>query len=58
MVKNLPANQETQVQSLDQEESPGKGSGNPLQYSCLENHMDRGAWQATVREVTKDSNTT
>ena len=28
--------------------SPGVGSGNPLQYSCLENPMDRGAWQATV----------
>ena len=28
--------------------SPGEGNGNPLQYSCLENSMDRGAWQATV----------
>ena len=28
---------------------PGEGNGNPLQYSCLENPMDRGAWQATVR---------
>ena len=27
---------------------PGEGNGNPLQYSCLENAMDRGAWQATV----------
>ena len=33
--------------------SPGEGHGNPLQYSCLENLMDRGAWQATVLEVTK-----
>ena len=33
--------------------SPGEGNGNPLQYSCLENTMDRGAWQATVHEVTK-----
>jgi len=33
--------------------SPGGGHGNPLQYSCLENPMDRGAWQATVHEVTK-----
>ena len=32
---------------------PGEGNGNPLQYSCLENSMDRGAWQATVRGVTK-----
>ena len=31
----------------------GEGNGNPLQYSCLENTMDRGAWQATVHEVTK-----
>ena len=31
--------------------SPGEGNGNPLQYSCLENPMDRGAWQATVHEV-------
>ena len=33
--------------------SPGGGNGNPLQYSCLENPMDRGAWQATVPGVTK-----
>ena len=33
--------------------SPGEGNGNPLQYSYLENLMDRGAWQATVHEVTK-----
>ena len=31
--------------------SPGGGHGNPLQYSCLENAMDRGAWQATVHRV-------
>ena len=31
--------------------SPGEGNGNPLQYSCLENLMDRGAWQATVHGV-------
>ena len=35
------------------ERSPGEGNGNPLQYSCLENPMDRGAWQATVHGVTK-----
>ena len=35
------------------ERSPGEGNGNPLWYSCLENPMDRGAWQATVHEVTK-----
>ena len=33
--------------------SPGAGHGNPLQYSCLENPMDRGAWKATVHRVTK-----
>ena len=33
--------------------SPEKGNGNPLQYSCLENPMDRGAWQATVHGVVK-----
>ena len=33
--------------------SPGGGHGNPLQCSCLENPMDRGAWQATVQRVTK-----
>ena len=33
--------------------SPGEGNGNPLQYSCLENPMDSGAWQATVHGVTR-----
>ena len=33
--------------------SPGGGNGNPLQYSCLGNPMDRGAWWATVHEITK-----
>jgi len=33
--------------------SPGGGHGNPLQYSCLENPMQKGAWQATVHRVTK-----
>ena len=33
--------------------SPGDGNGNPLQYSFLENSMDRGAWQATVHRVAK-----
>ena len=35
--------------------SPGEGNGNPLQYSCLGNPMDRGAWRATVRGVAKES---
>ena len=33
--------------------SPGEGNGNPLQYSCLENPMDRGVWRATVHRVAK-----
>ena len=36
---------------------PGGGHGNPLQYSCLESPMDRGAWQATVHEVTESDRT-
>ena len=35
------------------ERSPREGNGNPLQYSCLENPMDRGSWQATVHGVAK-----
>ena len=38
--------------------SSGGGNGNILQYSCLGNPMDKGAWQATVHEVTKESDTT
>ena len=38
--------------------SPGEGNGNPLQYSCLENPMDRGAWRATVQVVEKESDVT
>ena len=37
--------------------SPGGGHGNPLQYSCLENPLDRGAWQATVHRFTKSDTT-
>ena len=38
--------------------SPGVEMGNPLQYFCLGNSMDRGAWQATVHRVAKESDTT
>ena len=38
--------------------SPGEGNSNPLQYSCLGNLMDRGAWRATVHRVTKELDTT
>ena len=37
--------------------SPGEGNGNPLQYSCLENLMNRGAWWATVHGVAKSTHT-
>ena len=56
MVKNLPAMQETQVQSLGLEDPlekgtlPGEGNGHPLQYSYLDNSMDRGAWRAADRK--------
>ena len=53
MVKNPPGMQETWVQSLGWEDPLEKGNVNPLQYLCLENPMDRGAWQATVRRVAK-----
>ena len=52
MVKNLPAMQEMQVQSLGRED-PLEKEGNPLQYSCLENPMDRRSWWATVHGVIK-----
>ena len=44
--KHLPTMRETRVQSLSQEDSPGEGNGSPLQYSCLENHMD--GWRSLV----------
>ena len=56
MVKNLPANSgDLREVGLipGSERFPGVGNGNPLQYSCLENFMDRGAWWATVHGVTK-----
>ena len=58
MAKNPPADagdtrDEVWLSGLGR--SPGEGHGNPLQYSCLENPMERGTWRATVREVTKES---
>ena len=53
LVKSLSAVWETQVRSLGQEDPPGEGNGNTLQYSCLENPMDRAAWRATVHGLTK-----
>ena len=52
-VKRLPAVWETRVQSPGWEDPLEKENGNPLQYSCLENSMDGGAWWATVHGVTK-----
>ena len=52
-LKRLPAMWETRVQTLGWEDYPGEGNGNPLQYSCLENPMDGGAWWATVHGVAK-----
>ena len=60
MIKDLPANagdmRDTgSIPGLGK--SPGGGHGNPLQYSCLENPMDRGAWQAIVRRVIESDTT-
>ena len=56
MTKNLPVNsgdkrKEGSIPGLGR--SPRGGNGNPLQYYCLGNALDRGAWQATVHGVTK-----
>jgi len=56
MVKNLPASAGDIIDTgliPGSGRSPGEGRGNPLQYSCLENPMDRGAWRATVHTVAK-----
>ena len=53
MVKNLPANAGDAGSITGLGRSPGEGNINPLQYACLGNPMDRGAWQATVHEVTR-----
>ena len=53
VVKNRPANAGEAGLIPAFGRSAGKGNGNPLQYSCLGNPMDRGAWQATVHGVTK-----
>ena len=56
MVKNPPANA-GDIRDMGSipglKRSPGVGNGNPLQYSCLENSMDRGAWRAMVHRVAK-----
>ena len=54
VVKNPPANAGDVGLIPGLGRSPGEGNGNPLQYSCLENRMDRGAWQATVHGIAKE----
>ena len=53
MLKNQPAGDPGSFSGLGR--SPGRGHGNPLQYSCLENPMDRGAWRATESDMTEAS---
>ena len=53
MVKNLPVNAGDLGSIPGSGGYPGGGNGNPLQYSCLGNPMDRGAWRAIVHGVTK-----
>ena len=53
MVKNLPANAGDADMIPGSRRSPGDGNGGPLQYSCLGNAMDRGAWWAVVHGVTR-----
>ena len=53
VVKDPPANEEDADLILGSGRSPGEGNGNPLQYSCLENSMDRVAWHVTVHGAAK-----
>ena len=53
MVNNLPAVKETQVQSLGGEDPLAKGMTTPLQYSCLENSMDRGYYSKVTKSWTR-----
>ena len=53
-IKNLPANAEDVHVFPGSGRSSGGGNGNPLQYSCLKNSMDRGAWQPTVHGVARE----
>ena len=58
VVKNPPVHEGDMGLIPGSGRSPGEGNGNPLQYSCLENPMDGGDWQATVQRITKKLNTT
>ena len=57
MVKNPPANAGDMDLIPGSERAHGEGNGNPLQYSCLKNPMDRGPWQATVHGVVEELDT-
>ena len=57
-VKNPPANAGDTGSIPELRKSPGEGNGNPFQYYCQENLLDRGAWWVTVHEVTKELDTT
>ena len=57
MAKNPPADAGEAVSISGLGRSPGVGNGDPLQYSCLENSMDRGAWLATVHRVSESDMT-
>ena len=54
IVKNPPTNARDVGSTPRSGRSPGEGNGNPFQYSCLGNPMNRGAWWATVHEVAKE----
>ena len=54
MVKNLPTNAKDMGLIPGLGRFLGEGNGNPLQYSCLENPLDRGAWQAAAHGVAKN----
>ena len=58
MVKTLPANAGDMGSIPGWGTSPGEGNGNPLQFSCLGNPMEKGSWWATAHRVTKESDTT
>ena len=58
LLKNPPANAGDASSTPESGRSPTEGNGNPLQYSCLGNSLDSGAWWTTVHGVSKESDTT
>jgi len=58
VVKSLPSNAGDAGSIPGSGRSPGEGNDKPLQYSCLQNPMDRGAWRAAVHGVAKELDTT